>query len=150
MIRLGFALAALLLSSQVSAASIFKCVDEAGKVTFTKNANCPRNTGLYEVVRAHNSAPSGSSAAVRMADPSRAPAVSSQSKELTIVGQPLQRTLPIDSGLERETPVRAAGVNRNAAQPCVRFVDKHVSSSRRSKNGGTVGRGQIIKVPVPC
>lgn len=67
--RSGFILAALLLSSQASAATIFKCVDEAGKVTFTKNANCPRNSGLDDVISAHNAAPSGSSAPVQMAEP---------------------------------------------------------------------------------
>ncbi len=65
---LGFILAALL-SSQAGAATIFKCVDEAGKVTFTKNANCPRNSGLDDVISAHNAAPSGSSAPVQMAAP---------------------------------------------------------------------------------
>lgn len=65
----GFILAALLLSSQAGAATIFKCVDASGKVTFTKNANCPSNTGLDDVVRAHNAAPSGSSAPVQMATP---------------------------------------------------------------------------------
>lgn len=67
----GFILAAMLLSSQASAATIFKCVDAAGKVTFTKNANCPRDTGLDDVVRAHNPSISGSSAPVQMAQPAR-------------------------------------------------------------------------------
>lgn len=65
----GFILAALLMSSQASAATIFKCVDAAGKVTFTKGRNCPDNTGLDDVVRAHNPNISGSSAPVQMAQP---------------------------------------------------------------------------------
>jgi len=69
MIRLGFALAALLLSSQAGAATIFKCVDSAGKVTFTKGQNCPDNSDLDDVVRAHNPTISGSSAPVQMAQP---------------------------------------------------------------------------------
>lgn len=150
MARIGFVLMAIMICAHTEAASIMKCVDASGNVTFTQNANCPRDSGLADVVSASNAAPSGSSNAVRMANPNRAPSVSSKSKELTVVGQPQQRTLPIDSGLERETPVRRAGVNRNAAQPCVKFVDKHVSSSRRGKNGGTIGRGEVIKVAVPC
>lgn len=150
MTRIGVVLMAVMICVHADAASIMKCMDAAGNVTFTKNANCPRNSGLADVVSANNAAPSGSSEAVRMASPNSAPVASYKSKELTVVGQPQQRTLPIDNGLERETPVRRAGVNRNAAQPCVRFVDKHVSSSRRGKNGGTIGRGEVIKVPVPC
>jgi len=65
----GFILAAALLSSQAGAATIFKCVDASGKVTFTKGQNCPDNTGLDDVVRAHNPRISGSSAPVQMARP---------------------------------------------------------------------------------
>lgn len=87
--RFGFILAALLLSSQASAATIFKCVDEAGKVTFTKSANCPRNSGLDDVISAHNAAPSGSSAPVQMATPTAqqyAPRPSGANKGVVVVG----------------------------------------------------------------
>jgi hypothetical protein len=36
------------------AQTVFKCVDAAGKVTFTANANCPSNNALEDVVSAHN------------------------------------------------------------------------------------------------
>lgn len=69
MFRLALLLAGALISSHASAATIFKCVDAAGKVTFTKGQNCPDNTGLDDVVRAHNPKISGSSAPVQMAQP---------------------------------------------------------------------------------
>ncbi|MGP0174186.1 DUF4124 domain-containing protein [Pseudomonas sp. NCHU5208] len=52
------------------AATVFKCVDAKGKVTFTQQ-NCPDNHALDDVVSAHNQTPSGSSAPTRMAQPSR-------------------------------------------------------------------------------
>jgi len=69
MFRLALLLAGALISSHASAATIFKCVDAAGKVTFTKGQNCPDNTDLDDVVRAHNPRISGSSSPVQMAQP---------------------------------------------------------------------------------
>lgn len=93
MLKTGTLLMALALSSSAEAATIFKCVDAAGKVTFTKNQNCPRNSGLDDIVRAHNPAPRGSSAPVQMATPrsaqvagqAQAPAVS-QPRTVAVVG----------------------------------------------------------------
>lgn len=69
MFRLVLLMASALVAGQAHAATIFKCVDAAGKVTFTKGQNCPDNTGLDDVVRAHNPRISGSSAPVQMAQP---------------------------------------------------------------------------------
>ena len=86
------ALAAVLLSSQLQAATVFKCVDAAGKVTFTQNQNCPRSSDLDDVISAHNAAPSGSSAPVQMAQP-RGRSITAQAKEpsrgggVTVVGE---------------------------------------------------------------
>lgn len=63
------ALAAALLSSQLQAATVFKCVDAAGKVTFTQNQNCPDSHSLDDVVSAHNPTISGSGPASVMATP---------------------------------------------------------------------------------
>jgi hypothetical protein len=63
------ALAAVLLSSQLQAATVFKCVDAAGKVTFTQNQNCPDSHSLDDVVSAHNPTISGSGPASVMATP---------------------------------------------------------------------------------
>lgn len=50
------------------AATVFKCVDAKGKVTFTQQ-NCPDNHALDDVISARNQAPSGSSAPTKMAEP---------------------------------------------------------------------------------
>ena len=55
---LFFALAALF-CGLVQAATVFKCVDASGKVTFTQNQNCPDQTNQTAVVRAHNPEPTG-------------------------------------------------------------------------------------------
>lgn len=143
---LGFILIALL-SAHAEAASISKCVDSQGRVTFTQNANCPGGSVSDGAVRAYNPSISGSSAPVQMADPNRPRAASLQAKELTIVGQPQPRTLPIESAAEREAPVRRSV---GPAQPCIKMVEKLVSCSRPSKKGGIVGCAQRIKVPVAC
>ncbi|SFJ07545.1 protein of unknown function [Pseudomonas guineae] len=62
-----FFIAAMLLGN-AHAATMFKCVDAKGRVTFTQ-ANCPENHELEDVISAHNAAPSGSSAPVQMAEP---------------------------------------------------------------------------------
>ncbi len=142
----GFILAALLLSWEASAASIFKCVDEAGRVTFTKNQNCPRNSGLADVVSAHNAAPSGSSEAVRMAAPvaRNAPA---KKRELVVVGeQPVVTVAPAAEPAPRSGVARAAG----PAQPCIKIVERRVNRSTITKDGNRRGSSQIIKAPVAC
>jgi len=143
---LGFILIALL-SVQASAASISKCVDSQGRVTFTQNANCPGGSVADGAVRAHNPTISGSSAPVQMADPNRPRAASPQAKELTVVGQPQQRTLPIESPAQRETTVRRSAA---PAQPCIKMVERRINSSTVMKNGSRRGRSEIIKVPVAC
>lgn len=60
------ALILLIFSSQTMAATIFRCVDASGKVTFTQQ-NCPDQHGLDAVVSAYNQPPSGSSEPVKMA-----------------------------------------------------------------------------------
>ncbi len=48
------AVALLLVAGMSQAASVFKCVDAKGKITFTAHANCPDNHALDEVVSARN------------------------------------------------------------------------------------------------
>lgn len=139
----GFILATLLLSSQASAATIFKCVDEAGKVTFTKNANCPRNTGLEDVVRAHNAAPSGSSAPVQMATPAT-PSYTAQLPEqaprkgATVVGgSALQRGC--DTGLS-ERDLRTAKV-RGEIVPGMSRKDVESMYGKANRDGSSRGAG---------
>lgn len=139
----GFILAVLLLSSQASAATIFKCVDAAGKVTFTKNANCPGNTGLDDVVRAHNAAPSGSSAPMRMATPA-APAYTAQRPEqmpskgpVVVGGSAPQRGC--DTGLS-ERDLRTAKV-RGEIVPGMSRKDVESMYGPANRDGSARGAG---------
>lgn len=141
----GFILAALLLSSQARAATIFKCVDEAGKVTFTKNANCPRNSGLEDVVRAHNAAPSGSSEPARMAAPvaARTPR---PKKDLIVIGEKQAAPTPAPEAAPRAGAQRVQGPE----QPCIKMVERIVTSRKVNKDGSTRSRAEMVKVPVAC
>ncbi len=47
-------MALALLSGAAQAATVFKCVDAQGKVSFTANANCPVNHDLNDVVSVDN------------------------------------------------------------------------------------------------
>lgn len=58
-----------LFAAGANAATVFKCVDEKGKVTFTSSANCPSGHELQDIVSPHNAAPSGSGPATVMAKP---------------------------------------------------------------------------------
>lgn len=140
------ALAAALLSSQLQAASVMKCVDAAGKVTFTQNQNCPSTAELNDVVSARNAAPSGSSTPVQMADPKRPRQQKSSGQSFVVVGTPPPAApAPV---IEKEpAPVV---VHRAPAQPCVKVVEQPYSYSMPGKNGGSVGRAGIRKVVVPC
>lgn len=142
----GLVFAAILLSSQAGAATIFKCVDESGKVTFTKNANCPRDTGLEDVVRAHNAAPSGSSAPVRMAAPvANRPAA--KNKELVVVGE--QPVVPVAQPAET-SPRGGIARPQGPTQPCIKIVEKLIHGRIPTKDGKIRSRAQIVKVPVAC
>lgn len=102
-------LAALLGAGQAGAATMFKCVDAQGKITFTQ-ANCPDNHQLDDVVSAHNAAPSGSSAPTQMAAPRRQRQVQPQEtgqqyypaepsrSGVTVVGGSVERA-PCSTGL---------------------------------------------------
>lgn len=57
-------------AAAAQAATVFKCVDAAGKITYTQQ-NCPANNSLDDVVRAHNPTVSGAGPAVRLAEPQR-------------------------------------------------------------------------------
>ena len=66
--RIFFLIIAALMFGDAYAATLFKCVDAKGRVTFTQ-ANCPDNHQLDDVVSVHNAAPSGTSDPVQMAAP---------------------------------------------------------------------------------
>lgn len=52
--RVLIVIAFLLAAVDSQAASVFKCVDSKGKITFTAHANCPDNHALDDVVVARN------------------------------------------------------------------------------------------------
>lgn len=139
-------LAAVLISSQLQAATVFKCVDAAGKVTFTQNQNCPRTTELNDVVSAHNAVPSGSSAQVQMAAPNKQRQQKSSGQSFVVVGTPPAAAL---------APVAVQAEQRSVAprasnQPCIKTVDQPYSYSRIDKKGQRHGVAGIQKVVVPC
>lgn len=75
-------------AANAQAATVFKCVDAAGKTTFTQQ-NCPENHSLEDVVRARNPTISGSGPAARMARP-----VDGTSSLPSSISQPSQRATP--------------------------------------------------------
>lgn len=148
MARSLIVLAAVLLSSQLHAASISKCVDAAGKVTFTQNRNCPAGTTASGSVNAYNPTP-GSGEPVKLADPDRypAPATTRAGQAYTVVGAPVAP--PPAPVVPQADPVRPV-VARPANQPCVKVVEQNYSYSRIDKKGQRHGVGGIRKVVVPC
>lgn len=143
----GFILVTLLLSSQAGAATIFKCVDAAGKVTFTKGQNCPDHTGLDDVVRAHNPTISGSSAPVRMArprlqaQPSQAPNSHSyqpQPRGVAVVGGSAPRT-ECNTGLS-DRDLRTAKV-RGEIVPGMSRKDIESIHGKPNRDGSARGAG---------
>jgi hypothetical protein len=131
----------------VYGASISKCVDAAGKVTFTKNQNCPRSHTLADVSSYRNASPSGSGPAVKMADTTPRPATPKRDgQSVTVVGE-RPATKPAAAPVDDKQVVASSAPNN---QPCVKTVDRLVSGSRKNADGTTTGRAQMIKVVVPC
>ena len=137
----------LLLPIAVYAAPIFKCVDEAGRVTFTQNQNCPRQSNLEGVSDHRNVAPSGSGPAVKMADPSiRQPPSNRQGQAYTVVGEQPAAAPVVVPTPDPQVVVRPAP----NSQPCTKVVNQMVNSTFVGKDGKRVGRSEIRKVVVPC
>lgn len=142
-----FIFGALAVFSQAQADTVFKCVDAAGKVTFTQNQNCPRSSALDDVVSAHNAAPSGSSAPVQMADPSKLRKQKPKDKSVAVVED--QPPAPeVEPAPEKEAV--ASATPRAATQPCTKVQDQRYSYSRRNKDGTTSGVSGVRKIIVPC
>lgn len=136
---------ALFGSFEVSAATVVKCVDAKGKVTFVQN-QCPDGLDgeLHEVK--DNPRPSGDGPSVRMADPSKTFIKKEPKRVRRVV--PVQPEQP--QVAEQEPAPRGGVVRQNANQPCVRWVEKRVGSTMVTKDGRRRGRSQVVKVPVPC
>lgn len=139
---LGIVLATVF-SAEASAAAIFKCVDAHGKVTFTQNQNCPENSGLDDVVRAHNPTISGSSVPVQMAPPAASaysPAQRTQapSKGVAVVGGSAARP-GCDTGLS-DRDLRTAKV-RGEIVPGMSRKDVESMYGQVNRNGSVRGAG---------
>ena len=74
----GITLALLVCSGASHAATVFKCVDAQGKITFTANANCPQNAELSDVVSAYNPTISRDGEHNRMAESPRSRSAATQ------------------------------------------------------------------------
>ena len=133
----------VLMVGAAQAATVVKCVDAAGKVTFSQHA-CPSAEHDSAVMSVNNQRPSGDGPAIRLADPAKPTAtVRRQGQKYTVVGEPeeLPET-PIQAERQRAAPA--------AVKPCVRYVEKQINTSRVTADGKRRGQSEIVKVPVPC
>lgn len=140
---------ATLLAGNAYAATMFKCVDAEGRVTFTQ-ANCPDNHELDDVVSAHNAAPSGTSAPVQMAAPRQqiqkpAAGYSEQHRagptppnSVTVVGGSAKRA-PCSTGLS-DRDLRTAKV-RGEVVPGMSRKDVEDMYGKPNKDGHARGAG---------
>ncbi|WP_280377989.1 hypothetical protein [Pseudomonas sp. BN515] len=143
--RLWILAAALLGSASASAATVVKCVDAAGKITYAQN-ECPAGlVGEQHDVKA-SPRPSGEGPAVKLADPSKT--------YIKKESRPVRRAAPAQPAsqevAEQPPAPRGGVVRQNANQPCVKWVEQRYSYTRMDKDGRPVGRAGIRKVPVPC
>lgn len=134
-------LVVLTTSWQALGATVFKCVDAAGKITFTQH-DCPAASQDSSVVSVSNQRPSGAGPATMMADPSKLPPPRREARRLTVVQEP---EVALEEPIQAERPRAVA-----QQKPCVRYVQKLVNTSRITKEGKRRGRSELIKVPVPC
>ncbi|WP_405120744.1 DUF4124 domain-containing protein [Pseudomonas leptonychotis] len=138
-----------LLAGDAYAATMFKCVDAKGRVTFTQ-ANCPDNHELDDVVSVHNAAPSGTSAPVQMAAPRQQrparttgysasqPLGAAQPNAVTVVGGSKQRA-PCSTGLS-DRDLRTAKV-RGEVVPGMSRKDVEEMYGKPNKDGHARGAG---------
>lgn len=130
------------------AGQVFKCVDSAGKVTFTQG-NCPEKHDFDSVVEAKNVAPSGSGPAVKMATKkqpvARAAAPTRDGQAYTVVGEQTGTPERLKEKPERSTePVYRSVPN----QPRIVIEERTISRSVRDKNGNRLVGVEVVKVPV--
>lgn len=135
-------------SSLAEAGQVFKCVDAAGKVTFTQG-NCPEKNSFDSVVEAKNVAPSGSGPAVSMAVDNQE-RTSPQKKQkdgqaYTVVGERVETPDRL-----KEEPQKTTAPVYRSVPPQQRIVmeERMVVTHGRDKNGNRTAKVEVIKVPV--
>lgn len=137
---------ALGLGHQASAETIFKCVDDAGKITFTARANCPGGHALESSAQKVNVRPSGDDESVVMADPSRRSATVPQ-QQVVVAGKVPKRVVT-DPNVEQAWS-KTSTYRRGYVPPArVRIVEKTIRSSGRNKDGSTWGSATRVQVPI--
>lgn len=141
----AFAVIALL-PTAANAATVFKCVDASGKITFTQQS-CPANHQLDDVVSARNQSISGSGPAAVMADPQRREVGVTRYQEqqsptrrggVTVVGGSAERA-PCATGLS-ERDLRTAKV-RGEIVPGMSRKDVEGMYGKVNRNGSAHGAG---------
>lgn len=144
--RLWILAAALACSTAAQAATVVKCTDATGKVTFAQNV-CPGDTQGGEVEVKAAARPSGEGPAVQLADPSKtyaAPKPKTDQRERRDVGASEEAS---------ENAEQPAAVTHRAP-PVVRqqvcYKNVLVKNGGVDKNGKRYGQAEYVKVPVPC
>jgi hypothetical protein len=135
----------LLTAMHTQAATVFKCVDAKGKITFTQG-NCPDNHALNDVVSAENPTISGSSAPSTMVQRRRAFAESSSQysasspssgagSSVTVVGASRERP-PCDTGLN-DRDLRTAKVRGQVVPGMDRKdIEQSMGNKEQKSQGG--------------
>lgn len=125
---------------QAQAATVFKCVDSNGKVTFVTNQNCPANHDMAGAVESKNAAPGGDTP-TQMAAPIDRSADKRDGQSYSVVGikseppaAPEKKEVKSAYEMPNPRPVNSGGA-------CVKFVERLART-----NHGT----QYVKVAVPC
>ncbi|MCO7558028.1 DUF4124 domain-containing protein [Metapseudomonas otitidis] len=140
--RLWILAAALACSTAAQAATVVKCVDGAGKVSFAQNA-CPPGTSGEQVQVREAPRPSGDGPAVQMADPSKTYAP----PKPTIVR--VRREKPAPEVVKQE-PEKVRAPSQAVARPCMKTVLVPYNYRQRNADGTTSGVAGTRKVQVPC
>jgi len=94
----SLALACAIAAPTASAQTVFKCVDAAGKITFTANANCPSQHALDDVVSAYNPTMSRSGEETTMAQPKVRPSAGGSYRTTTTAASAPQGSTAMQSG----------------------------------------------------
>lgn len=136
--RLWILAAALACSTAAQAATVVKCTDAAGKVTFAQNV-CPGDTQGGEVEVKAAARPSGEGPAVQLADPSKT-YVAPKPKPKPKAPEPeiVYKEVPV------EVPVPVY------IKPCMKKVMVPYSYTEVGKDGKRRGVAGAREVMVPC
>lgn len=127
--------------AQLQAATVFKCKDSAGHITFVQDA-CP-DAGVGEAISVQNARPSGTGADVRLAPPM--PKYVAPRAARYVAPPPVEEPVEVAEERDTTTPSRGGTVPR---KPRVVMVDQRYSHSKKMPDGSTRGTAGIRKVPV--